>query len=163
VYGSRGFFALARDGRLPSAFTVVSRKRSIPVFGTAVPVVWMAVLIIGVHVTGPMLADEGTPEFMPVFSWIGSTQGLITAIVWGTLCLGAFGWLRSRDNRPAYLVTAAGLGVLAACGALFSSLYQAQVSMYVALALVVAFLIFSFVQSTVQLRRGQFVPGGFEE
>jgi amino acid transporter len=157
VYGSRGFFALARDGRLPSAFTVVSRKRSIPVFGTAVPVVWMAVLVVAVHVTGPLLADEGTPEFMPVFAWIGSTQGLITAIVWGTLCLGAFGWLRRRDNRPVSLVTAAGVGVLATCGALFSSLYEAEASTYVALALVVAFLVFSFAQSTVQRRRGRFV------
>lgn len=163
VYGSRGFFALARDGRLPSAFTIVSRKRSIPVFGTAVPVIWMAVLVVGVHVTGPLLADEGTPEFMPVFAWIGSTQGLITAIVWGTLCLGAFGWLRGRDSRPAFLVTAAGLGVLAACGALFSSLYEAEASMYVALALVIAFLIFSFVQSTVQRRRGQFAPAGLAD
>jgi hypothetical protein len=119
------------------------------------------VLVVGVHVTGPLVAGEGTPEYMPVFAWIGSTQGLITAIVWGTLCLGAFGWLRSRDSRPAVLLTAAGLGVLAASGALFSSLYQAETSMYVALALVIAFLVFSFVQSTVQRRRGQFAPAGF--
>jgi hypothetical protein len=35
--------------------------------------------------------------------------------------------------------------------------------MYVAVALVVAFLIVSFVQSTVQRRRGQFAPAGFSD
>lgn len=163
VYGSRGFFALARDGRLPSAFTIVSKKRSIPVFGTALPVVWMAVLVVTVHVTGPLVAEEGTPEFMPVFAWIGSAQGLITAIVWGTLCIGAFGWLRRRDSRPSLLLTAAGVGVTAAGGALYSSLYQASVGVYVALALVIAFLVLSYVQSTIQMRRGRFAPAAIME
>ncbi|MGI5127838.1 APC family permease [Pseudonocardia sp. CA-107938] len=156
VYGSRGLFALARDGRLPAALTRVSRKRSIPAVATAVPVVWMVVLVVFTHVTGPLFAEEGAPEYMPVFSWIGGTSGLITAIVYGTVCLGAFGWLRRRERRPAFLVTAAGVGVLAACAILFSNLYDAPAAMYVALALVVAYLVFSFVQSTVQRRRGRF-------
>jgi len=158
VYGSRGLFALARDGRLPAAFTRVSRKRKIPMLGTAVPVVWMAVLVIATHVTAPLLspAQEGTPEFMPVFSWIGGAQSLITVIIWGILCLGAFGWLRRRDSRPAVLVAAAGVAVLGTGGALFASLDHAEASVYVALALVVAYLIFSFLQTTIQRRRGQF-------
>ena len=163
VYGSRGFFALARDGRLPSVFTMVSSKRSIPVVGTAVPVVWMALLIVAVHLTGPLVADEGTPEFMPVFAWIGSAQGLITAIVWGTLCLGAFGWLRRRDRRPFLLLCAAAVGILAAGGALYSSLYQASAGVYVALALVITFLVLSFAQSTIQLRRGRFAPAALTD
>ncbi|WP_028921692.1 APC family permease [Pseudonocardia acaciae] len=162
VGGSRGLFALARDGRLPAAFTKVSRTRNIPVLGVTVPVVWMAVVVIAVHVTGGLLsrAQEGSdqlaPEYMPVFSWLGGLQGLVTAITWGTVCLGALGWLRRRDSRRGYLVGAAGLGVLAGCGVLFASLYHAPASVYVALALVIAFLIFSVAQSTIQRRRGRF-------
>lgn len=51
----------------------MSRKRSIPVVATAVPVVWMVVLVIATHVTGALLAQEGAPEYMPVFSRIGGT------------------------------------------------------------------------------------------
>jgi amino acid transporter len=156
VYGSRGLFALARDRRLPAPFTRVSRKRSIPVVATAAPVVWMGVLVIATHVTGPLLAQDGTPEYMPVFTWIGGTAGLITAIMYGTVCLAAFGWLRRRDSRPVSLATAAGVGVLAGCAILFTNLYHAPASMYVALALVISYLAFSFVQSTIQRRRGRF-------
>jgi amino acid transporter len=156
VYGSRGLFALARDGRLPHALTRVSRKRHIPVVATGVPVVWMVVLVIGTHLTGPLLADDGTPEYLKVFGWIGGAQGLVTAIMYGAVCLGAFGWLRRRDDRRVYLIAAASVGLLAACGILFSNLYQAPASVYVTLALVVVCLVISFTQSTIRQRRGQF-------
>jgi amino acid transporter len=156
VYGSRGLFALARDGRLPAPLTRVSRKRNIPSVATAVPVAWMVVLVVGTKVTGPMITEKGTPEYMTVFSWIGGAQGLITAIMYGAVCLGAFGWLRRKDSRPAYLVAAAGVGVLAAGGILFSNLYKAPASVYVTLVLVIGYLILSFVQSTIRRRRGQF-------
>lgn len=163
VYGSRGLFALARDGRLPSAFTVISRKRSIPVVGMALQVVWMVVLVVVVHVTGRFLAQDGVPEYMPVFVWIGSAQGLITSILSGTICVGAFGWLRRRDKNPVLLIVAAGIGVAAAGVTLFASMYQASAGTYLALAAIFVFLVISFVQSTILLRRGRFAPATFLE
>lgn len=163
VYGSRGLFALSRDGRLPAMFTVVSRKRSIPVVGMLLQVVWMGVLVILVRLTGPFLAKDGVPEYMPVFAWIGSAQGLITSIISGTICLGAFGWLRSRDKSPVLLIAAASIGVTAAGVTLWASMYQGSIETYLALVVILVFLAISFAQSTILLRRGKFAPATFLE
>ncbi|WP_158607734.1 APC family permease [Flexivirga caeni] len=156
VYGSRGLFALARDGRLPHALTRVSGKRHVPTVATATPVVWMVALVLGTAVAGSLFVKTGSPAYLTVFTWIGGIQGLITAVIYGTVCLSAFGWLRRKDSHAAYLVVAAGVGVLSACGILFSNLYHASASMYVNILIVAGFLLFSFVQSTIRRRRGQF-------
>jgi len=163
VYGSRGLFALARDGRLPAVFTIVSRKRNIPVVGMALQVAWMAVLVVVVHLTGRFLAHDGVPEYLPVFVWIGSAQGLITSIMSATICLGAFGWLRRRDKNPVLLIVAASIGVVAAGITLIASMLQASTGTYLALAAISVFLVISFVQSTILLRRGRFAPAAFLE
>lgn len=163
VYGSRGLFALARDGRLPSAFTIVSRKRSIPIVGMALQVAWMAVLVVVVHLTGRFLAHDGVPEYIPVFVWIGSAQGLITSILSGTICLGAFGWLRRRDKNPVLLIVGASIGIAAAGVTLAASMLQASAGTYLALAAIFVLLVISFVQSTILLHRGKFAPAAFLE
>jgi amino acid transporter len=163
VYASRGLFALARDGRLPSVFTVISRKRSIPVAGMAVQVAWMAVLVVVVHLTGRYVAPDGVPEYMPMFVWIGTAQGLITSIISAAVCLGAFGWLRRRDKNPVILIVAASVGAAAAGVTLLVSMVQASTATYVALVVIFVFLVISFVQSTILLRQGKFAPATFLE
>lgn len=160
VYGSRGLFALARDGRLPAALTKVSRKRSIPVVGTTLQVVWMAVLVMGTHFIGSLVSDpnDGTPEYASTFTWIAAFASLVIAIVFGVVCLAAFGWLRRRDSRPVLLVIAASVGLLSVSGLVFASLYKAPPSAYIAPAIIIAILAVSFIQSSIRRRRGTYAP-----
>lgn len=157
VGGSRGLFALGRDGRLPAAFAKVSRKRSIPLLGVAVPVAWCAFVVILVHATGGLLPSEAhVPEYMPVFSWLGGVNGISVALSWGALCLGGLWWLARRDSRPLPLYVAAGLGLLAGAGVMFASLYDADAATQSAAVVVFAIVVIFLLHSTVQRRRGRF-------
>ena len=164
VSSSRGLFTLARDGRLPSALTIVTRKRRTPVASLSVPVAWMVLVIVVVHLTHGLLsrAQAGSsalePEYLPVFGWLGGLGGLAVAVIWGTVCLGALAWLTRRDSRPRLLAVTAALGLAAGAGVLYASLFGASTEMYVALAVMVLIPVASYAQSTIQKRRGTFNP-----
>jgi amino acid transporter len=123
VSASRGFFAMARDRRVPSSLATVSRRHGTPlgamVFLVAASV---ATLLADVFWTG-LFALPGTPHYFALFAWGSTFGGFALVVVYLLMCVGSLRSFASASNRARLLIAAA-VGILITSGAIFGSFYK---------------------------------------
>lgn len=124
--GSRGLFALARDGRLPSGLAKISAKRNPLVAGIVVMVLYAVAALITEY-WASLWAIPGLPHYIGVFTALSTYGSFGMAAVYFLLSLGSLRGL--KDSAPMGKVVAASVvGMLVTGAALFGALYQAPSS-----------------------------------
>jgi amino acid transporter len=120
--GSRGLFAMARDGRLPAPLAAVSKRGTPLTAGLTV----MAGYVVAVVVTtqwGSLWASPGVPHYAAMFSVLATFGSFSLACVYFLLSLGAFRGLADHRRRYA-VVLAAVVGMLVTGAAIFGAVYK---------------------------------------
>jgi amino acid transporter len=120
--GSRGLFAMARDGRLPAPLAAVSRRGTPLTAGIAV----MAGYIIAVIVTtqwNSLWGVPGEPHYAAMFNVLATFGSFTLACVYFLLSLGAFRGLADHRNRYAVMLAAV-VGMLVTGAAIFGAVYK---------------------------------------
>jgi len=122
---SRGVFALARDGRLPSFLAKVHPRYKTPYVASAVLAVASIILIAIMAFTNGLLSvgemDPG--EWFPMFNWLATFGGFMMVAIYMAICVAAFRGMPGESNG---LLALAGIvGGLVSLGALYGviSLY----------------------------------------
>jgi len=121
VAASRGFFSMARDGRLPKQLAAVS-SRGTPIGGSAVMFVSFVVTIFLALKTTSFALPQ-TPEYVSVFSWMSTYGGFALSVIYLLLALGAIRGLKDHASK-ARLYAAIVVAVLVTAGAIFGGLYK---------------------------------------
>jgi amino acid transporter len=131
VSTSRGFFALARDRRLPAPLARVSPRYGTPSGAIVFTVVVCAVIVVWTRLGHGVLtrAIPGAPpsilfpEYFPLFSWLAGYGSFALALVYATVAVGGIRGLWDVENR-AGLVVAGIVGCVVAVGGLWGSIYK---------------------------------------
>jgi amino acid transporter len=122
VAASRGFFAMARDHRLPRRMAKVSSRGTPLVASSVVLTVYLIFTVLTVSWSG-LFAQAGLPHYVAMFSW-GSTFGAFAlGIIYLLMCVGAIRGLRDHPKQWAVYL-AATVGILVSGAALFGSVYK---------------------------------------
>ena len=140
VAASRGFFALARDHRLPRGLAKVSSRGTPLVASSFVLAVYLVGILVTKFWTG-LFAIEGLPHYVAVFSWCSTFGGLSLAVIYLLMSIGAVRGL--RDHPSQWMVYLAVLvGVVVTGAAIFGSIYQVpKPTIYAAWVAAAVFLI----------------------
>jgi amino acid transporter len=156
VATSRGFFAMARDRRIPAVFAKVSEKHGTPVASILLTVGFCAAMPIWVRLGHGVLtrAIPGVPpdvalfpEYFPLFSWLAGFGGFALAVVYAVIALGGMKSLWSEENH-AKLLLAGVVGFLVAAGALFGAVYKVPAPANTILPVTVIILVLGIVLHT---------------
>jgi amino acid transporter len=121
VSASRGFFALARDRKMPSPLTRISR-RGTPLGASVFVLLAYAVVIILVAWT-TAFALAGTPEYVSMFSWMSTFGGFAIAAIYLLIAIGALRGLRNRGKAWA-LYLACLVGGVVTAAAIYGAIYK---------------------------------------
>jgi amino acid transporter len=121
VAASRGFFSLARDGRLPRAVATVSR-RGTPLGGNVVMYLAFVVTIILALKTS-VAALPMTPEYVCIFSWMSTYGGFALTVIYLALALGAIKGLKDHAAQGK-LWAAIIVAAVVSGAAIFGGLYK---------------------------------------
>jgi amino acid transporter len=121
VSASRGFFALARDRKMPSPLTKISR-RGTPLGASIFVLLAYAVVIILVAWT-TAFALSGAPEYVSMFSWMSTFGGFAIAAIYLLIAVGAVRGLRNRGKSWA-LYLACLVGGVVTAAAIYGAIYK---------------------------------------
>jgi amino acid transporter len=121
VSASRGFFALARDRKMPSPLTKISR-RGTPLGASVFVLVAYAVVIVLVAWT-TAFALTGAPEYVSMFSWMSTFGGFAIAAIYLLIAVGAVRGLRNRGKSWA-LYLACLVGGVVTAAAIYGAIYK---------------------------------------
>ena len=122
VAGSRGFFALGRDHRLPKALGKVSR-RGTPLSASVFVVGLYLLTIIVTESWHGLFAMAGLPHYVAMFSWFSTMGSFSLACIYLLMSVGALRGLADHPKRWA-VVLAATVGILVTAAAIYGSIYQ---------------------------------------
>jgi amino acid transporter len=120
--GSRGLFALGRDGRLPRAMGKSSGRGTPLVAGTVLMVLYA--ITIGVTIWWTSLWENAAlPHYVSVFTVLAGYGSLSIATIYFLLCVGA---LRGLADHPKYwaVILASVVGLLVTGAAIFGAVYK---------------------------------------
>jgi amino acid transporter len=132
VSTSRGFFALARDRRLPAPLATVSKRYGTPAGAILFTVAVCAIVVVWTRLGHGVLTREipgvppnvaQFPEYFPLFSWLAGYGSFALAMVYATVAIGGIRGLWEVENRTA-LVVAGIVGCVVALGGLWGSIYK---------------------------------------
>jgi amino acid transporter len=150
VAASRGFFAMARDRRIPACLAVVSKRHGTPLGATIFLLgASLATLLIDLFWTG-LFALPRTPHYFALFSWGATFGGFALVVVYLLMCAGSLRSFAGAGNRVR-LGAAAVVGIVITAGAIFGSFYKVTSPAIWAPWLALALLALGFV-STFFLR-----------
>jgi amino acid transporter len=121
VSASRGFFALARDRKMPSPLTKISR-RGTPLGASLFVLLAYAVVIILVA-WSTAFALSGAPEYVSMFSWMSTFGGFAIAAIYLLIAVGAVRGLRNRGKSWA-LYLACLVGGVVTAAAIYGAIYK---------------------------------------
>jgi amino acid transporter len=121
VSASRGFFALARDRKMPSPLTKISR-RGTPLGASLFVLLAYAVVIILVA-WSTAFALSGAPEYVSMFSWMSTFGGFAIAAIYLLIAVGAVRGLRNRGKTWA-LYLACLVGGVVTAAAIYGAIYK---------------------------------------
>ncbi len=146
VSASRGFFALARDGKMPSPLSKISR-RGTPL-GSSLFVLFAYAIVIVLAVWSTAFAlGGGTPEYVSMFSWMSTFGGFAIAVIYLMIAIGALRGLRDRSKVWA-LYLACLVGGVVTAAAIYGSVYKVTAptvwAPWAAIALLVVGLVAAF-------------------
>jgi len=122
VAASRGFFAMARDERLPKPLGKVS-GRGTPFTAT---VVVLAFYLLTVGLTRwwvTLFALPATPHYFAIFAWGSTFGGFALTVIYLLMAIGSLRGLRDHEKYPA-VVLAAAVGIVVTAGAIFGAIYK---------------------------------------
>jgi amino acid transporter len=122
VAASRGFFALARDRKMPRPLTKISRRGTPLGSSLFVLFVYAIIIILAVWSTAFALGG-GTPEYVSMFSWLSTFGGFAIAVIYLMIAIGALRGLRDRGKVWA-LYLACLVGGVVTAAAIYGSLYK---------------------------------------
>ncbi|MGC1238987.1 MAG: APC family permease [Acidimicrobiales bacterium] len=121
VSASRGFFALARDHRMPAPLARISR-RGTPSGASAFVIVAYAIVIALVGWT-TVFAIPHNPEYFSMFSFMSTFGGFAIAVIYLFIAVGALRGLRSSGKRW-QLYLASLVGGLVTIAAIYGAIYK---------------------------------------
>ncbi|MEY4225787.1 MAG: hypothetical protein RL190_544 [Actinomycetota bacterium] len=121
---SRGVFALARDGRLPSFLGKMHARYKTPyVASTILAVASIALIAIIAGTNGLMAVGEMDPgEWFPMFNWLATFGGFMMVAIYLAICVAAF---KGMPGESTGLLALAGIiGGLVSIGAIYGVIVQ---------------------------------------
>ncbi|MGC8510249.1 MAG: APC family permease [Acidimicrobiales bacterium] len=121
VSASRGLFALARDRRMPSVMTRISRHGTPTGASNFVLGVYAVVIALAVATTS--LAIPGLPEYVSMFSFLSTYGGFAIAVIYLLISVGALRGLRGA-GKTWQLYLAATVGVAVTAAAIYGAVYK---------------------------------------
>jgi amino acid transporter len=121
VSASRGFFALARDRKMPSPLTKISR-RGTPLGASIFVLLAYAIVVVLVAWT-TAFALSGAPEYVSMFSWMSTFGGFAIAAIYLLIAIGAVRGLRNRGKSWA-LYLACLVGGVVTAAAIYGAIYK---------------------------------------
>ncbi len=124
VAGSRGFFAMGRDHRLPRVLGRVSRRGTPLTASVFVLALYLVVVAATQWWTG-LFAQQGLPHYVAMFSWFSTLGSFALACIYLLMSVGAVRGLADHPRRWAVLLAAA-VGVLVTAAAIYGSIYQVK-------------------------------------
>jgi amino acid transporter len=123
VSASRGFFAMARDRRIPAVLARTSQRHGSPLGATVfLTGAAIATLLVNQFWTG-LFALPGTPHYFALFAWGSTFGGFALVVVYLLMSVGALRNYGRSDGKVA-LIAAAVIGILITAGAIFGSFYK---------------------------------------
>jgi amino acid transporter len=122
VAASRGFFALARDRRLPSLLERVS-TRGTPVTASTVILAVYAIVIVVTLTWTSLFAIPQVPHYAAMFSWFSTFGSFSLAVIYLLMSVGAVRGLADHP-KPWAVYLAATVGIVVTGAALFGSVYK---------------------------------------
>lgn len=121
VSASRGFFALARDRKMPRPLTRISRHGT--PLGSSVFVLGVYAIVILLVTWSTAFALPQTPEYVSMFSWMSTFGGFAIAVIYLFIAVGALRGLRHKEKLwQLYLACLVG-GVVTAA-AIYGAIYK---------------------------------------
>ena len=123
VASSRGFFAMARDRRLPKALGRVSRRGTPLVAGMVVLALYFVTILIS-HLWTGLVALPGTPHYAAVFTWCSTFGGFALSVIYLLMAFGAIRGLHGDKTYRAKVIVAAIVGGAVTAAAIFGSIYK---------------------------------------
>lgn len=153
VAGSRGFFALGRDHRLPKALGRVSRRGTPLSASVFVVAMYLAVIVVTVSWNG-LFAQQGLPHYVAMFSWFASMGSFSLACIYLLMSVGALRGLADHPKRWA-VVLAAAVGILVTAAAIYGSIDQVGAPIIWAVWAGLGVLVLGFVLTVVFPGRAQ--------
>ncbi len=122
VAASRGFFAMARDERLPKPLSKVS-GRGTPFTATVVVLSFYVLTLLLSQFWKGLFALPATPHYFAMFAWGSTFGGFALAAIYLLMSIGALRGLRDHERYPV-VVLAAVVGILVTAGAIFGAVYK---------------------------------------
>ncbi len=122
VSASRGFFALARDRRLPARLAAVSRRGTPLPASIVVLLAYAAVMVVTLTWTS-LFALPDLPHYVSMFSWLSTFGSFSLAIIYLLMSVGAIKGLADHPKRWAVYLASL-VGVMVTGAALFGSVYK---------------------------------------
>jgi amino acid transporter len=147
VAASRGFFALARDARLPKPLAKIS-SRGTPFTATVTVLAFYLVTIALTKLWIGLFALPATPHYFAIFAWGSTFGGFALACIYLLMGIGALRGLRDHENYP-MVVVAAVIGIVVTAGAIFGSIYKVSTPTIYAPWAAVAILVIGFLLTYV--------------
>jgi amino acid transporter len=145
---SRGFFALARDRRIPAALAIVSRRRGTPV-GALIFLIAVAVAALLVdELWSGLLALPQAPHYLALFAWGSTFGGFALVVTYLLACVGALHRLAAARHRIP-LAIAAVVGIVITGGAIWASFDQVTKPLIYAPWVALAVLVIGFASTFV--------------
>lgn len=121
VSASRGFFALARDRKMPKPLTTISRHGT--PLGSSAFVVGVYAVIILLVAWSTAFAIPGLPEYVSMFSWMSTFGGFSIAAIYLLIAVGALRGLRHKEKLW-QLYLACLVGGLVTAAAIYGAIYK---------------------------------------
>lgn len=121
VSGSRGFFALARDRKMPRPLTSISRHGT--PFGASMFVLSAYAVVIALVAWSSAFALPKTPEYVSMFSWMSTFGGFAIAVIYLLIAVGALRGLRA-SGKTWQLGLASLVGFLVTGAAIYGAIYK---------------------------------------
>lgn len=120
--GSRGLFALGRDGRLPRAMGKSSSRGTPLVAGTVLMVLFAITIAVTIWWTS-LWQNPALPHYVAVFTVLAGYGSLAIAAIYFLLCIGA---VRGLADHPKYwaVILSAVVGVIVTGAAIFGAVYK---------------------------------------
>lgn len=119
VAGSRGFFAMGRDHRLPKALGKVSGRGTPLSASVFVVAVYLVVIVVTQYWNG-LFAMAGLPHYVAMFSWFSTMGSFSLACIYLLMSVGALRGLADHPKRWA-VILASVVGILVTAAAIFGS------------------------------------------
>lgn len=121
VSASRGFFALARDGRMPSKLRTISRHGTPS--GASGFVIFVYAVVISLVTWTTSFAITNYPEYVSMFSWMSTFGGFAIAVIYLFIAIGALRGLRD-SGKTWRLYLASFVGGVVTIAAIYGAIYK---------------------------------------